>query len=417
MRQRYISLYAATKRNRETFWFSGFLLCLLLAFSEALLWPQAGNGTNLYPELVEHGAYIVGPKKNQRSYNENELLTPASTLKIVTSLLAIKTLGEDFRFTTCFYLDKQNNLYIKGYGDPFLTSEIILRICQKLHEKGLTKIRTLYLDDFSYLPDKSQITTGNSHNPYDAPNGALCVNFNSLAIYKNNNGQADSAEKQTPLLPIMKQAARLLPKGRKRININSIPGIANPVRQYAGELWLAQLQYAGIETDHLFAGKKTPKNQPPFYIYRGERTLLEIVSSCLLYSNNFIANQLFLRSGAKVFGFPATWEKSRRLAARYLREELNLTENEIRLYEGSGLSRKNRASAKSLYTVLGKYIPYRATLPKKHGILVKSGTLTGSYCYAGYLQPAQTPQPFVILLNQDRNTRDALLKKFIADFQ
>ena len=54
------------------------------------------------------------------SKNENTELVPASILKLLTSLIAFRYLGPDFRYATEFYLDKYSNLKIKGFGDPLL---------------------------------------------------------------------------------------------------------------------------------------------------------------------------------------------------------------------------------------------------------------------------------------------------------
>ena len=62
------------------------------------------------------------------SKNETRPLIPASTLKIFTALVALHTLGPDYRFVTEFYRDDDDNLTIKGYGDPGLVSEVLAEI-------------------------------------------------------------------------------------------------------------------------------------------------------------------------------------------------------------------------------------------------------------------------------------------------
>ena len=66
------------------------------------------------------------------SKNENKKLIPASILKIFTSLCAIHYLGIDYRFQTEFFIDNNSNLKIKGFGDPFLVSEIVNDISRLL---------------------------------------------------------------------------------------------------------------------------------------------------------------------------------------------------------------------------------------------------------------------------------------------
>ena len=74
--------------------------------------------------VANAGGHIVLEK------NAAEKRIPASTLKVFSSLVALNYLGEDYRFPTEFYLDKDANLKIKGYGDPLLISEVLARISQ-----------------------------------------------------------------------------------------------------------------------------------------------------------------------------------------------------------------------------------------------------------------------------------------------
>ncbi|MBT8354631.1 MAG: hypothetical protein KJO60_08920, partial [Desulfofustis sp.] len=49
-------------------------------------------------------------------------------------------------------------------------------------------------------------------------------------------------------------------------------------------------------------------------------------------------------------------------------------------------------------------------LSETEHILLKSGTMTGVYGYAGYFSSGENLDPFIILLNQKINNRDRLLK-------
>ncbi len=114
--------------------------------------------------------------------NVDEKRIPASILKIFTSLVALHYLGDDYRFPTEFYLDKQSNLKIKGYGDPLLISEVISKISQVLAVllKNTQPLNDLVLDDSYFQQPLTIPGITSSAQPYDAPNGALCVNFNTV---------------------------------------------------------------------------------------------------------------------------------------------------------------------------------------------------------------------------------------------
>lgn len=63
------------------------------------------------------------------SINKNTSLTPASTLKIVSSATALEILGDKYSFKTTLAVnpDNRQQLIIHGYGDPTLGSEYIGR--------------------------------------------------------------------------------------------------------------------------------------------------------------------------------------------------------------------------------------------------------------------------------------------------
>lgn len=366
--------------------------------------------------FVNNGGYMVQEQTRELRYRERELFIPASTIKILTCLVALENLGRGFRFETHLFLDEQRNLYIKGYGDPFLTSEVILEIAEKLARLGISQLGSLYLDDSSFALSEGTAGSKNSANPYDAPNGALVVNFNTLPILVAKDGAIYSGESQTPPIPVMVEIGTRLGPGQHRVNINAFPqtGQLSPALRYAGELISAQLIRSGIRIQNSFSYKTVPEGLKPLYVYSGQKTLEEIVKQCLKFSNNFIANQLFLACGAKEFGLPATWEKSQQAFDKFTRSVLNLPASQLKLEEGSGLSRNNRISPAALIKVLERFRPYSSLLNFQENILIKSGTLKGVFCYAGYFSENKIFTPFAILLNQPQNSRNAVLKTLHA---
>ena len=117
------------------------------------------------------------------------------------------------------------------------------------------------------------------------------------------------------------------------------------------------------------------------------------------YSTNFTANQLFLVLGAKAYGAPATFEKGQKVLQEFLRQEIGWKNFE--LWEGAGLSRKNRVTAKQMMQLLHFFEPYRELLPEKYGVIhAKTGTLYGVNTYAGYFPNGNGELvKFVILIN------------------
>jgi hypothetical protein len=63
-----------------------------------------------------------------------------------------------------------------------------------------------------------------------------------------------------------------------------------------------------------------------------------------------------------------------------------------------------------MIVLLDRFKPHAWLLSETAGTPLKSGTMTGVYGYAGYFSTGKQLDPFVILLNQDTNTRLQLLK-------
>jgi D-alanyl-D-alanine carboxypeptidase/D-alanyl-D-alanine-endopeptidase (penicillin-binding protein 4) len=391
------------------------ILCFLSASSLIFLVQARSDTTGLAapaPErLITDGGYAV--EKSNRliaSYNLQTLYAPASILKIATALAALEILGPDYRFTTNFFLDGQHNLYIQGFGDPFLISEEVAAIVVKLKELGCTEINDIYLDSTAFKLPAAADGAGTSDNPYDVQNSGLAVNFNTVNIRKDKSGRIVSAEEQTPTLALMAELAEGLPPGLHRINISREEDDgAVVISRYAGELFRALQKQAHIAGQGRLAAMRTPEYLTPFYIHRSSKTLEEVIEPLLLYSNNFIANQIFLTLGAQTYGYPATWEKSTRAMADYLQKKHYITGKDMRVVEGSGLSRKNRVSPGAMILLLDSFKPYARLLPREGGRFVKSGTLKGVYSYAGYFLEGERLDSFVLLLNQEKNNRDRVL--------
>ncbi len=362
--------------------------------------------------LVDNGSYAVtGQGRYIATHNLENLYMPASIVKIATALAALEILGPEFRFSTNFYLDEQQNLYIKGFGDPFLISEEVAAIVSGLQERGCRTVNNIYLDDSAFAISGLAEGAGLTDNPYDAQNSSLAVNFNTVNFKKDKYGKISSAEEQTPTIPMMTELAAAVAPGTHRINITrDIRDGAKAISRYTGELFRALMQQENIAVEGIIARRPLPENLMPFYTHLSSRSLKDIIGPLMLYSNNFIANQLFLAIGAAKFDYPATWEKGRQAMTGFLHTNYSLTAKEIKIVEGSGLSRKNRVSAGAMIRLLDSFKPYAGLLPREGGILLKSGTLEGVYSYAGYFEGNDGFDSFVLMLNQDKNNRDKLLK-------
>lgn len=357
--------------------------------------------------LVNNGGYaLTRDDRLLAASNLDQPLVPASTAKLVVSLAALDLLGPDYRFRTEVYQDSANNLYLKGYGDPFLVSEEVAGVIEELRNNGVSRINSIYIDDSAYALEEPLDGLDGSGNPYDVGPAALAVNFNSVNLRLTGKGRVESAEEQTPLVPLMVELGRKLPAGHHQFNVT-----ANPVHPIllAGQLFRAFQQQSGIAGNGEIARRPVPPEARLLLVHQSGRNLTELVQNLLEFSNNFIANQIFLALGAEEFGYPATWAKGRRALAEYLASDPLLAKG-IHLEEGSGLSRRNRVTVRAMMRVLELFSGHAGLLPEKQQCLLKSGTMKGIYAYAGFLPCPNGRDRVVIILNQARNKRDEVLR-------
>lgn len=367
-------------------------------------------------QLAPEGSILLHDENGKQlfSYQPEKILIPASIIKILVALAALELLGGEFRFKTGFYQDSQANLAIKGWGDPFLISEEISLISDALKRKGLSTIRGIYLDHSAYADNLEIKGLSKTLNPYDAINGALVVNFNTLNIGKTSEGKVFSAESVTPLTPLaLKKSELLKPDSILRINLTNQPAES---LQYAGELFYQIFQAAGISIkDHRISLIEIDRSWRLFHEHYNSHDLSSIIKGLLKYSNNFVANQIFLAIGSQFRGYPATLEKARSVFRDFVQKRLKPRFNELILDEASGISSKNRISGKMMIKVLEMFKKHKRLINLKNGSRIKSGTLSGVYNYAGYFETDMGVRPFVIMMNQKKNNRDKvllLLKRF-----
>ena len=363
------------------------ILVAIVLFSQ-WIWPPVLWARQTPPPInmiASEDVILVADANGGVLYSQNARIkaVPASTLKILTGLAAIHYLGKSYRFQTEFYLDEKQNLKAKGYGDPLLISEAWQAIAKEL-ASDLEAINNLVIDDTYFVRDISIPGAGASTNPYDAPVGALCANFNTVFFEKSPSGQIVSAEPQTPMTPLaVKSVRRLgLDKGRYTFTHQG-----DEIALYAGEVLRHFLGQYGVRATGQIQIGRTGYQDRLVYVYRSVFSLEEAIQKMLEFSNNFMANQITVALGAKKFGAPGTLEKGVQALSHFASDTLGL--KDVKVVEGSGISRNNRLSARDMLAVLKAFVPYRSLLNRHGNILYKSGTLRGLRSRAGYVEGHQ----------------------------
>lgn len=330
-------------------------------------------------------------------YRDTSPFVPASVLKVATAFCALEELGTNFRFETLFFTDN-STLFIRGSGDPSLVSETLDSVASQL-VSHIKKIDYIIIDT-SFFADNINIDgSERSLNPYDAKNAAFVGNYSSAAVTHSQRGEIISAEPQTPLTPLSRQAAMRLPRGKtERVNLSPHWKIGV---QYGGELLAAFLKKHGARGEMKISLGSIPDTAKLALNYRSPHSLKEMTKGMLEYSTNFTANQLFLVLGTIKYGAPATVAKGQRSMRQCLEERIGW--RDFHVEEGSGLSRRNRVTSSQMTDLLKSFTRYSFLLPEKHGFLAKTGSLRGVNSLAGYLDLGDPAGParFCILINSE----------------
>lgn len=380
----------------------GFIFFLMVFIAGLLISPC------IYAKNVTTGIVLADNQGNILfDQNREKQFIPASILKLLTSLAALHTLGEDYRFPSAYFFDENSNdLYIKGFGDPLFTSEIIDHLCHEIILKINPKqIHHIILDQ-TYFSNRIRVPgKGNSLNPYDAPVGALCANFNTIRFkWDSRKNRVVSGEPQTPLLPVFLEDIKKTNLVQGRIVLTKQQSLLYP----------GLLMKYYFEKNHIIvAGSVLQgefKNKGGSFLSPFETT--EVVQKLLTYSNNYMANQLLLTLGATTYGTPATLEKGIKAIKLFSKQTLKL--GPFTLLEGSGISRSNRISPDQMLKILLEFMPYHSLLKHQGNDFFKTGTLSGVRTRAGYiLGKDDRLYPYAIMVNQKNKDYDSIRKNLL----
>lgn len=385
-----------------------FLTCISIGLVVMVAVSVQANSLSDIKKLIgDNDSLLVADPEGTviLSKNIDMPLTPASILKTLTSLVAIHHLGMDFRFITEFYVDRNANLKIKGYGDPLLVSEVVNTIAESMATK-INYYNDLTLDA-SYFDEPLTIPgISSSFNPYDAPNGALCVNFNTVH-FKYSNGKYISGEPQTPLLPMVLDRIEKSGMTRGRIVLSNEN---EECLLYAGGLFQYFLKQKGIDSKGVIRIGKISEGDRLIHRYIARYPLSEVIAGIMEFSNNFTTNQVLIAVGAKVYGPPGTLDKGVRAVNAYVRNILKT--DGIQYVEGSGLSRQNQVTARAMHRVLEQFEPYHELLRFEQHEFYKTGTLNGVRTRVGYIQTEKGAlYRFVVMLNTDGKSTEPIMNR------
>ncbi|MEN3353055.1 MAG: hypothetical protein V7640_1213 [Betaproteobacteria bacterium] len=401
--------------------------------------------------IVAHGA--------ERAFN------PASTMKLVTTYGALELLGPAYTWNTEIYvagaLENETltgDLVIKGYGDPKLGFENFWRMLRSLRARGIRDIRgDVILDRTHFAAEDYDPASFDEQplRPYNTGPDALLINFKVVMIdfVPTTDGVRLITE---PVLPTLQIVNNVLvddaPCGDwlSRLKIES-EGSSDSARLIIGGTYardcgertrsfslLSHRAYVAALFTQLWtdlggtvSGAVRDGQLPPgarLVLSTQSDALAEVVRDINKYSNNVMARQLFLTLGAFGEGAPGTVEKARNTIRQWLTQK-GIAMPELALDNGSGLSRIERISAKSMGELLlaafrSAVMPeFLASLPvvaadgtmrkrlSNAGVAgqahIKTGTLSSVRAIAGYVLDARGRRVVVVFIVNHANAANA----------
>jgi len=339
--------------------------------------------------------------ESRLSLNASVPRNPASVMKLVTTLIALDTLGPAYRWRTEAYAlgelagDTLNgDLLLKGYGDPFLVTERVWQMLRALRGTGLKTVNGELLLDDSYFRLQDHDPAAFDRQPlraYNVAPNALMMNFKVIRYSFQPDGDRDAVTiRLDPPLDNVKVINRLsLANGRCRgyqRGVAIIPDEDYNEFTFSGRFPSGCDIYAmtrsalghneftyGLfhslwrEVGGQLAGgwrntSFTPEqDQEPLFTF-DSWPLADVISRVNKYSNNVMARQLLLTVAAERYGAPGTEENGRQAVHEWLLER-GFSDDELVLTNGAGLSRAARISAAQLGDLL-RYAYQRPYMPE-----------------------------------------------------
>lgn len=365
---------------------------------------------------------------------------PASTTKIVVALAALHLLGPEYRFTTALLRDGtvrngslHGDLYLRGGGDPSLSSDDLLHFVGALKNAGIQRVAGRFVFDDSFLPSTSAI---DAHQPtaasYNPGVSALSLNYNRIRLqWRHRAGSpdfrtsiwspADSGSLRVHAIQTGVQApgldrrvrflhtaphldrwllARSLPThGWETLPIRTDPG------RVAALIFRTLCKKHGIQLPLPQSGL-TPQSARPVYTHASP-ALSHIIAGTLRHSNNLSAELIGQVATRRLLGRPVALQESAAALAAWYRQQLPDTDwHAFTSHNHSGLSSRSRHTPRQLAAILGygwrppttgraATVDFAGLLPDGHwsrtagrgqeSVRAKSGTMHYADGLAGYM--------------------------------
>ncbi|MCD6067509.1 MAG: dacB [Bacteroidetes bacterium] len=372
------------------------------------------NDPQLKPAVVSF--CVLNAKTGDQLIENNSKLamTPASTLKIITTSAALGMLGAGYRYETKLMVDGvydsitgmlTGNLVIKGSGDPTLNSEyfkksdggeLVEEWAYALKQKGLKRIIGKIIVDNTCFDNNvpGNWIWSDMGNYFGAPPNGLSYNDNKIKLYfKTGTKTGDSTQlvKQVPEIPGLIFINKITtggkddnayvygaPKQNERLMTGTLPpnkssyevevAMPDPAWYCAYALNKA-LVNAGIGTTDKIEVTEVPMKQltESLHIHKSP-AMSSIVYQTNLHSNNLFAETLLKTIALKKNGYGSLYAAID-IVLNYWKGR-GVDVEGFFMSDGSGLSRSNGISTFQQATILSKiyrdpnmYKTFNSSLP------------------------------------------------------
>lgn len=439
----------------------------------SLLWvPMVAQSASQLPASIAKALHTHGiPETDASLYvsrvsetspslalNESVARNPASVMKLLTSLVALDTLGPDYQWRTEAYVSGPltdgilaGDLILKGYGDPYLTPERFWQLLHGLHERGIRQIQGDVIIDNSYFVATTAHRGDFDSKPrraYNALPHPLSLNFQAtqLHLLPDQSGETVHAftypaltnleiRNQMKLVsgPCQKQhlspkvhmtehhqGATLKIKGSYSENCPEWSNhylVMDPDDHIAGA-FSALWKTIGGQISGVIKPGITPHKARLVHSIES-RPLAEVIRGMNKFSNNLMSRMLLLTMSAETRGAPASIAQGQRLIADWL-DRSKLPSGMVRVSNGAGLARDAQITAETIGRMLQRAFEsplmpeFMASLPivgidgtmrrrlRKTGLAgrahIKTGSLNDVSSMAGYVQDRHNQRWVVTLI-------------------
>ena len=395
------------------------------------------------------GILVVDRNSGQTviSERENETFRPASTVKLVTTLLAMTHLGPEYVFLTPLLADTSNGIiYFQGKGAPLLSTEDVARAAMETSLVVDRNITWSLVYDLDYFNESSHCIGWDIidwSKGYCPPIEALCVGDNLLeiAIYSGSTQASikfDAYPEMADLIIINRLQTGIIERITTTVEgwESEIPSITLegtvkpdsfriiycPIPGAPVELtnWLVrQLESRGITISGISGGFVPEDTNLVVTATMYSPSMQILLTTMNKWSRNMVAEQILKTVSALENGSPGSTEAGCDMAGTLLSDLLPGNTSFV-FADGSGLSRLNMLTPLHLAAVLENGCSslswgpeFLATLPVngRDGTLKtrlsdlpagsfrgKTGTLNDTCSLAGLLVTSSGREMFVVIM-------------------